>query len=214
MTKNKTYTFFSIIIGVFYISLLYLDCFSNRNIETYQLKYGIMWLLFLETTFSLSSKGDLWNNWLWKLRLAVIVADYFFLFTPYNGAGIGGYLVVQMIYQEKLREQIQNGEIRRHWFLYEFAMILILTGIGIIGDIFSVYIFGIIYAFVIFRNLKMVWKHYLEGRKELEYLALSLSFLALCDTSIFFYFLWSGEIIGNLIWSFYIPSQLLLAKYE
>lgn len=217
MVKGKEYTFFSIIIGVFYISLLYLDCFSKKSMETYQLKYWIIWMFFLETTFSIWGKEYpyLWKNWLWKLRFAVILADFYFLFTPYNAAGIGGYIVVQMIYREGLMiQQYKEREYKKNLLIIEFAAIMVLTGIGIFYGNYAIYILGAFYGWILFQNLKIVWKSYFEGKTNVLYLALSLTFLALCDTSIFLNFIWNKELIGNLIWCFYVPSQLLLAKYE
>lgn len=216
MEKRKEYIFFSVIIGIFYISLLYLDCFSKRSAETYQLKYGIIWIFFLETTFSLLEKGYqcLWNNWLWKLRFAVILADFYFLFTPYNASGIGGYLAVQIIYRERITFHHQHKNKKRNLLLIELCTIMLLIGIGIFYGDYVIYVFGAVYGGILFLNLKTVWKSYLRGEDELFYLALSLTFLALCDTSIFLNFLWNREVISNLIWCFYIPSQLLLAKYE
>ena len=236
--------------------------------ETYQLKYWIIWMLFLETTFSLWGKEYpyLWKNWLWKLRFAVILADFYFLFTPYNAAGIGGYIVVQMIYREGLmiqqhkereykknlpllfahkldtccqamcqehkmaknpafrRRRIINrldsvtvctiGVNSKNLLVIEFATIMVLTGIGIFYGNYAIYILGAFYGWILFQNLKIVWKSYFEGKTNVLYVALSLTFLALCDTSIFLNFIWNKELISNLIWCFYVPSQLLLAKYE
>lgn len=217
MAKKREYIFFSAIIGFFYISLLYLDCFSKNYLDTYQLKYGIIWMFFLETTFSLLGKGFLhvWENWLWKLRFAVLVADFYFLFTPYNAAGIGGYLVVQLIYWERLTfRQHREKNQKRKLLIIELVILILLTGIGIFFENYIIYILGLIYGLVLFYNLKTVWKSYFRGEEELFYLALSLIFLALCDSSIFLNFIWNREVIGNLIWCFYVPSQLLLANYE
>lgn len=217
MTKKKEYIFFSAIIGFFYISLLYLDCFSKKYLDTYQLKYGIIWIFFLETTFSLLGKGVLcvWRNWLWKLRFAVLIADFYFLFTPYNAAGIGGYLVVQLIYWERLTFRQNRGKKKkRSLVILELVILMFLTGIGIFFENYVIYILGLIYGLVLFYNLKTVWELYFKGEEKLFYLALSLIFLALCDSSIFLNFIWNKELIGNLIWCFYIPSQLLLANYE
>lgn len=217
MTKKKEYIFFSAIIGFFYVSLLYLDCFSKKYFDTYQLKYWIIGILFLNTTFSLLGKGLLcvWRNWLWKLRFAVLVADFYFLFTPYNAAGIGGYLVVQLIYWEKLTfMQHRENKLKRNFWVIEFVILILLTGIGVFFKKYVMYILGSIYGFVLFYNLKTVWKCYFQGEEDIFYLALSLIFLALCDSSIFLNFIWNKEVIGNLIWCFYVPSQLLLANYE
>lgn len=217
MEKKKEHIFFSTIIGFLYISLLYLDCFSKKYLDTYQLKYGIIWILFLETTFSLLGKGYpcVWRNWLWKLRFAVLIADFYFLFTPYNAAGIGGYLVVQLIYWERLTFcQHREKDKKNKLLVIEFVILILLTGIGIFFGNYIIYILGLVYGFVLFYNLKTVWEDYFKGEEELIYLALSLTLLALCDSSILLNFIWNKELIGNLIWCFYVPSQLLLANYE
>lgn len=214
MVKRKEYIFFSMIIGTLYISLLYLEFFSKNATDTYKLKYGIIWILFLETTFSLFRKGkqEVWQNWLWKLRFTVLIADFFFLFTPYNASGIGGYIVVQMIYSEKII--FYQDKKNRLLLAIEFAALVLLTGIGMFLDKYFIYVFGAVYGGVLFCNLKTVWKTYFRGEEKLFFLVLSLTFLALCDTSIFLNYIWSKEVIGNLIWLFYIPSQLFLANYE
>lgn len=170
-------------------------------------------MLFFETTFSLLEKNiKLWENYLWKLRLAVLIADYYFLFTPYAGAGIGCYMMVQYYYK-KMRVQYHTNK-ERNSNCFEVIMMGSLAGIGMLGGDFMLYSLGSIYAWLLVQNVKSTWRFVIYGKKEMCYLALSLLFLACCDGSIFLNFLWNGRWIGNMIWFFYIPSQFLLAKYE
>lgn len=214
MYQRKKMFFYGVIIGVFYLALLYLDCFGNKSTDTNVLRYDMILIIFLETTFSLLGKENikLWENCLWKLRLAVLIADFYFLFTPYAGAGIGSYMMVQYFYK-KMRVQCHINEERNSTF-FEFTMIVFLVVIGILGGDFALYTFGGIYAWLLVQNVKSTWNIVIQGKNEMYYLAVSLLFLACCDTSIFLYFLWDRRWIGNLIWFFYIPSQFLLAKYE
>lgn len=215
MNKERQINLFSTIVVVYYVALLYLDCFAGRYTQTNQLKYGIIGMLFLETTFSLLGKGSqyLWEQWIWMIRLAVMIADFFFLFTPYNAAGIGCYLVVQIFYREKIRG-IRKGKGEKTLWVHILSVTILLGGAGIYFGDKLLYLFGSLYAILLLGNLKIIWRSYPGGKSEVFFLALSLSFLALCDTCIFLNFFCDKEWISNLIWCFYIPSQFLLAKYE
>ena len=156
MYQRKKMVFLGVVTGVFYLALLYLDCFGKKSTDTNLLRYAVILFFFWETTFSLLGKGNikLWEDCLWKLRLAVLIADFYFLFTPYAGAGIGCYMMVQFYYK-KMGIQYRTKEEKNSIF-FEFAMMTLLEVIGILGGDIVLYIFGFVYAWLSVQNIKSI----------------------------------------------------------
>ncbi|MBQ3601504.1 MAG: hypothetical protein II992_09950 [Lachnospiraceae bacterium] len=203
------FIFFSIVLC--YAAFLYMDFFTTN--KTHVLKYVTIFLLilfyFLENGLEILCIDPIRRVTGISLCLA-FVADYFLLLTYDYIWGIGLFCLVQICNLLQLR-QIYECKICIMEHIVNFFI-----GIYIAMIHYRTYMFIILvicYFLLSVGNLFYAWRLYINKSKKIRFLAISISLLALCDLNVALWNVFGFVLCGNLIWLFYIPSQIFLEMH-
>lgn len=184
---SKKCNLFLISILICYILFISFDFsyYGNSNISAF-IKYFTIILIFL---FSLYSKIKIF-----KITLFLtLICDYLLLFTNYYFAGVFLFSIVQIIY---LYYQFEIK--KRQKYILSILPLPLLS-------------IGLFYAILIATNLILSVINYRKNNctKNVFFL-LGIILFALCDISTALFNLFEILFLSQIIWIFYIPSQLLL----
>lgn len=198
--KNLYLKIISIVLGFIYLSFIIFDFFFKGygNISS-MLKFASIVIIFLAQLFYGND-----GMTLWKMAAAfTILTDYILLFTSYYEWGVFFFIIVHLMrYIERIRIRDKD---------FPYNVLLLGIGLYLIAKILlpNLIALSLTYALFLFLNTMDAF-----NSKDKKLIYAYVLFCA-CDLSVGIANVEYGlisSIFRDLIWIFYMPSQILLAR--
>lgn len=219
---------------ILYGMFLILDILGNSITLSNRIKFLVIVLCFLYVSFG-KKEGGKQQKFLCYAMTFTVISDIFLLFTDYYLYGLITFIVAQQLYGIRIselnnRESANTEKYPLKTFALRFAsqlvvsfiLCLLLWRVGIIVN--SLLIASIFYAISIVTNLvRSIRLSICYGQsKDIKLFTIGMILFLLCDINVGLFNLSSFMSLGSayeyiynissiLMWTFYAPSQLLIA---
>lgn len=215
-----------------YLSFLVLDLLQMAHTLSNILKYIAIWLCLIFAGLTYSKVKNKNIVFMLIILLFTVIADTFLLFSNRFDFGILSFIIVQILYSRKIKATCKDGcklymvEILSITFIWNILILVLKNEI----DLTPVTALAGLYFLLFTGNLIRIWIQ-VNKFKSIEdeivtqqtvILALGLTLFYLCDINVGLKFILNDRDSGflltnllagavqNLIWFFYLPSQVVL----
>lgn len=212
MHKDKRIVFLLSLLAVIYAVFIYLDIVSKYFFISQILKYTGVAFCFLSAAFTYEYSFRRDDAKLLILGLFVtLIADALFLFASAFALGIIFFSFVQLFYIRRYKKD----SFKRNLFMALIFITFCIIGFALGLQLPYISLLGIVYAVLIITATGLAFRSNLPkiNKKLIE---TGMILFLFCDTNVMLSFFALKislfyEITSNLVWVFYIPSQVLLS---
>ena len=218
-----------VIIGIIYISFLYMDI-TNRDmyISSNKLKFISIILIFIISIIGRRNPFNYKDIYLLQAGLFItIFADLFLLILDNHYIlGIILFSIVQILYSIRYDSKNTQSSIRKFIIVFILLSIIYIIANQFVMEVDLVLGIGLYYAICLLTSVKKAinaYRHKLYPSPNRQMIVLGMILFLLCDINVALYniirFIRSTGRFTNLLynvsfvsmWLFYLPSQVLLS---
>ncbi|MDR7871454.1 MAG: lysoplasmalogenase family protein [Tissierellaceae bacterium] len=217
MTNTIFYTRRLLILGICLLFIMFLST-DVYDVEFYLssnvMKFMSIFLCLLISIISSPLKRQSRNVFLLQLGLIfTTMADYIFLIHGDDlSIAIGLFSIVQIIYSLRYREGNEEIRILRYVIIYLVILITYKTFERFyeIDELIAISIFYSICLISSVRDALWLYKNNMQQYKN-RVILLGMMLFLLCDINLGLNYILGEKIFSISIWTYYLPSQILLA---
>lgn len=215
-----------------YLLFLVLDLLQIANTLSNILKYISIWLCLIFFALTYTKIKNNKRALMLGILLFTVIADTFLLFTNRFEYGILSFIIVQILYSRKIKATCMDGcklymiEILSVTFIWNILILVLKNEINLTPVIALAGLYFLLFT----GNLVRIWIQVNKNRnieeniitRQTTMLAIGLTLFYLCDINVGLKFILNDRDSGfallnlltsavqNLIWFFYLPSQVVL----
>ena len=224
---------FLIVQLILYVLFLVLDIFGNNITLSSRIKFFVIVLCFIYVFFGKKEYGKQ-QKFLCYAMAFTVISDIFLLLTDYYLYGLVTFIIAQQLYGLRITKLYDRESANHHKFtqasilrvasqlIVSFILCLLLWRIGIILN--GLLVASVFYSINIVTNVirSISLSISFPGSKDIKLFTIGMILFLLCDINVALFNMSSFISVGPvykyiyiissiLMWTFYAPSQVLIA---